>query len=197
MSNLVSMSEVRIACDVQDGKRDAALDLLRGAVEADFESRTNRLFARRVEDVEERLLPCDERVPKLWSRVSRIQTAKIEERSLSDVDLAEVASTDYYVAPEASSITRFRGCWKEVVRLTITGGYTDEGKDDGDDATIICPADIKNAILTQIQFLQLRQAGPALAMSTQSFETSQTTYLAADMHPVFKQAVDRYRFIPV
>jgi hypothetical protein len=71
------------------------------------------------------------------------------------------------------------------VVLTITGGHT----------PATAPADVKAAILTQIAFSLARNRGASIAVTSQSISSeAQATFMAAGVHPVFRQAVERHRW---
>lgn len=157
------------------------LTALRDEVIALFEKLSNGLWNARADHVQDELAECQSRV--FWLRLLPVT-------AITSVETKAIGEATWNLEdPTAYELVRGRelriasGYWPELVRVTYDGGY--------DDTT--CPADIRRAILLQMQFTETRNKAGRGIMTQEAVESGSTTYAPADLHETFRLAVRAHR----
>lgn len=124
----------------------------------------------------------------LFTALTPVTLISVEEWDFeeSEADAVEALAADYYVVASEGKLVHTTGFWKFNVKATMDGGW------DPDDFATEFP-DVVEAMITQIKFMLARNADPLISMNSQSFEAGSTSYMQADMHPLFMAAVSRFR----
>lgn len=107
--------------------------------------------------------------------------SKVEVRSAVEAaDFEEIDASGFLlIAPRSLRRLGSVAGWSGLVRVTADVGIP------GEDV----PADVKQAIITQIRFLIERNRSDAIALSSKgSSELGTIAYLTADLHPLFARA---------
>lgn len=177
---MISISRMRENIPALASK-DAELEALRSAVEQQFEELTGFLWAERTAYVAvlENSLRGEER-DTVWVPLAPVTALTLVEEKMRSPGAAwsTVASTDYELVGQRR-LNKLTGDWADLVRVTLTGGYSDT----------TCPADLQNALLVQAKLLQARTSDTMIALSQQAVEKTSANLLAPDLHPLFAQAV--------
>lgn len=184
---MIALSDIRSVLELPAEKDHEAIDARDDVVEL-WETVTDGLWLRRVDLVETIRRKAVSQY-MVFTKLRPIESvSKVEVRDRGG-DWEELAATDYEVLAVDGRIDRVIGCWGEIVRVTYTGGFTDDPQT-GQAKT---PQDIKRALLAQALFMQQRLEPSQIGVSSKAVEKSTTTYSRGDMHPLFEDASIRHR----
>lgn len=166
---------------------EAALEQARLAAIALFETKTDRLWNRRTGHVfrdEVNSVAKNSDGKALWVPLYPIESIAGTEFYFDDEAGAEaIDPADIVVDLAAGQIRRASGRWRDVVTWIITGGYTDTN----------APADVREALMVQAMFMYARNKPESVAVSALvTPQVGTTSFLKADMHPLFVDAVNTH-----
>lgn len=153
------------------------------AVIALWESRTNRLWNLRTGFVHE--IRPDKFSKTVWVPLYPITSIVAEQRQQSDDTFETLDAGDFHTVTERGRVTLASSEWLDIVKFTITGGH--------DIDNVPAPADVIDAMLTQLAFTVNRNVGDKIAQSSQGFEGGSSSFLSPDMHPTFKATARAHR----
>ena len=183
---MISISQLRDALKLAP-ELDHEIEARRDVVVALWESATQRLWNRRVDHVEI-IRPRHDRLDTLLLELWPIESVtKVETRRLWETDWTELTSG--WKLTGERELTRVSAYWECEVRVTYTGGYT-ENPGIGQTKT---PAEIAAVLLVHAQFMQVRLAPERIAIKSQNFEGGSGVYEDADLHPLFKRLASARR----
>lgn len=164
---------------------DDRLKIIRDAVVALWEARTNRLWEFRTGHEQEfRLDELYERRGSLWLDLCPVTAVSLVEE-WNDGDDVEELDADEFALIRARRIIPLTSLsvgptWLQNVRVTYDGGY-----DDTD-----CPEDIREALAIQAQYVLHRHKGERSVLSGISGPGGSVQFMvSADIHPHFKAQV--------
>ena len=166
-----------------DASKDTTTQRLVAAVIALWESRTNRLWSLRTGFIYE--VRPQRFATRLWVPLYPITSIVVEQRTDGDSTFDTLDTDDFHVLTERGRVTLTGTDWQDVVKFTISGGHDVE--------TTPAPADVIEALLTQLTFSQQRNSGEKIAQSTQGFEGGSSSFLSPDVHPTFKATAKAHR----
>lgn len=151
-----------------------------------WESATRRLWNYRAGYVQTFTLLelLERRRRRLWLDLAPLSAVTASEWCLANgpTTALAIAATDYAFDANTREVIRVRcSPWAEVTQFTMTGGYTVD----------TCPAHIKRALVIQTAYMSARTTGPALIANSQAFEKGSTSYMTADLHPLFRELADQ------
>lgn len=171
-----------------EASKDTTTQRLVAAVIALWESRTNRLWNLRAGFVYE--VRPQRFATKLWVPLYPITSLVVKQRSDGDDTFDTLDADDIHVLTERGRVTLLSSTgvgteWLDQVEFTISGGHDVEN--------VPAPADVIEALLTQLTFSQQRNSGEKIAQSSQGFEGGSSSFLTPDVHPLFKATARAHR----
>ncbi len=192
MASMLSVKTARLFAGGASPDQEERLPFEVDAIVAVWERETGGLWDRRVGLVEVRS-PFHENGTRIWLRLGPVETLTEVAESQDGAEFTALESTSY--ALQGRLLRRLSGTFAPYVRITYTGGYVETPP------AVVPPAvaqhqtphDIVQALVLQLQFARTRLSPDKLAVSSLAIESGQTTFLAADFHPVFLAAVKRHR----
>lgn len=182
---MITESTIREALQAK-AEDDGIIVRLTGTVIAQFEKLACHKFVYKADDKE--LFTTKGRHTVLHTvRRPVISVSKVEQRGLSDSTWTDLDVSLYYV--DGARIESLAGFFSMHTRVTLTAGYTD-GAGVGQIET---PDDIKQALITQAQFLSTRMSGALVAQKQLVIGKASAALETADYHPLFVATAERYK----
>ncbi len=175
---MIPLSDLRERLELQP-RDDQRLVGLRDAVVGLWEQETGRPWLRR-EDYVQTIRPRDY-TRKIWLALRPVESVTKVEEILSGSDWTELDSEGWlFVEPTIEKLSSY---FRRLVRVTYTGGVVAEPED----AEAKTPADIREALILQARYLVDRHSGENAILRSKAFEKGSTSFLSADLHPLFKK----------
>jgi hypothetical protein len=175
---MITLPELRAALSL-DPSKDAELRLLRSQVEENFESAIGGRVIYREDFEYETELSHDQQKSITPSLLPILSIDSIEHSSdaitWEEVDLTTVGILKTFLHRRVG--------WKRFVRMTYTGGWTDQ----------TTPLEVKTALSLQVEYFRSRTDAAKLTVSSQTFVGGAGVFLAADYHPYFLQVANRHK----
>lgn len=172
---MIPITELRDALKLAPDQ-DGTLAAIRLQVIALWEEHSGLLWDKRVDHEQTIRNRCELRTVFL-ELIPVEQIFLVEVRSESDTDWTELEADDYLLVG-ARRLRRLGADWPEFVRVTYDGGSEN------------APADVKQALVLQAQFMSVRTAQGTIAVKSQNFEGGGGVLEEATMHPFFKALVE-------
>lgn len=154
---------------------------LKAQVEDLWEHETGSLWLAREDYVQTTRLVSDAETLIELNLRNVTELSLVEETDPSDTDWEEL-TVDEDFRTAGKYLQRIGRPWRRLVRVTCTGGYTDED----------APRDIVYAMGVQVQFQLARHGSERVHVSSQNFEGGAGVFLVPDIHPAFAAAARRY-----
>lgn len=172
---MISLDEARRFMNTSPGAdpevqelRDATIAAFEEGTGARWNAETGRVELHREKDFEQRIIWLDHK------NVTNITQVRTREKFSSDW----TTLTEYELDRNR---LEFPDPISGIVEVTYDGGYAS------------APADIRQAILTQMLFLQTRLQTGKIDIATQGFEGGSTNLLNPNLHPLFKATIEKHR----
>jgi hypothetical protein len=162
------------ADDIRAHVQTADPAALAKAVVTMWESRTRRLWQRRELHVLE--VEVEHEDDSFWVPLYPIETIVVKHAGVV------VAGTEYSIAKGRGRVDAIGGWPGNSLEATVTGGYT----------KVTAPADARQAMIEQAKFMVSRNPSTIIHLSSQGLNNATTSFLRADMHPLFDAVAGRY-----
>lgn len=183
---MIALSDLRARLELP-ASDDVTLVAMRDSLIALWEQETGRPWVREVDHVE--ILRSGPTRRALFLQLHPVESITKVEQILGGPDDWEELDAEAYWFDGRRRLEKNSGYWRRLVRVTYTGGVT-ESASAGQFKT---PADVTEALLAQAVFSHRRNAPDKIALRSEGLKDSQTSYLSADLHPLFKTAVRAHR----
>jgi len=185
---MISIAKLRGRLQIPSDQDGEARDILDGLVQL-WETKTKRLWTRRVNWVEQFRIDETKRISTLFLQLWPIETiASVEEKGILDTDWT-LLDTTQWVNMRANRIERIGAIWQPMVRITYTGGYVSDPDPNATPAQNKTPFDIQEALILQAQFIRTRTTPDRIAIKSTRARTSGSEYENQDYHPTFAAMV--------
>ncbi len=160
-----------------DASKEPVLEATLAAALALWDQATGMKWSETPEDGEVYAVRANGEVTLLLPHVHVAEISQVRRRDLFPGATFEIVDEDDYRLDGRRGLQSLAGKWRGLIEATYSGGCPIGS----------APADVAQAIITQVQFMLARNRVDSIAVAQVSnSEGGSTSYLAPDLHPLFR-----------